>query len=153
MAGKVACLYCEQEYCKTRDWQKFCTTSCADRYRYKHSDGRKSSIIEQQKKNQEKIKEQVRDNPNRKHTHWKTKLKLNFGITPEIYKEMYESQAGLCKICENEIEFIHKNTHVDHCHTTGKVRGLLCHHCNLGLGHFKDNIKSLSSAINYLGET
>jgi len=152
MAGKVACLYCEKDYNKIRDWQKFCTTSCSDKHRYKYSKGRKDSIIEQQKKNKEKIKNQVRDNPNRKQTYWKTKLKINFGITPEIYIEMYESQEGLCKICKNKIEFIHRNTHVDHCHSTGKVRGLLCHHCNLGLGHFKDSIKALSSAINYLGE-
>lgn len=152
MAGKVACEYCNKLYEKKRNWQKYCSSICADKYRYKYVEGRKDNIIEQQKKNKEKIKEQVKNNPNRKYTHWKTKLKLNFGITPEIYMEMYDSQEGLCKICENKIEAIHKNTHVDHCHTTGKVRGLLCHHCNLGLGHFKDNVNSLSNAIDYLGE-
>jgi hypothetical protein len=42
--------------------------------------------------------------------------------------------------------------HVDHNHMTGKVRGLLCHHCNVGIGHFEDNIVLLSNAITYLGE-
>ena len=59
---------------------------------------------------------------------------------------MYENQNGLCGICEKYFEKLH----VDHCHTTNKIRGLLCNHCNLALGKFKDDIKRLSNAINYL---
>lgn len=68
------------------------------------------------------------------------------GCTPELYEEMHKEQAGKCKICS-----IPKNKLcVDHCHSTGKIRGLLCDNCNHGLGKFKDNTKLLEEAINYL---
>lgn len=78
-----------------------------------------------------------------------------YGITPEIYKELHEQQGGKCAICESETVSRARATYnlfVDHCHTTGKIRGLLCHHCNAGLGYFKDNEKTLQKAIEYLDE-
>ncbi len=62
---------------------------------------------------------------------------------------MWEAQNGLCAI-GGEILERGKFTHVDHCHKTGRVRALLCHHCNMGIGHFKDNTEKLSAAIKYL---
>lgn len=56
-------------------------------------------------------------------------------------------KAGKCKICEKEL---HEEIHIDHNHTTGKVRGILCGKCNKGLGQFNDNIEFLTNAINYL---
>lgn len=75
-----------------------------------------------------------------------------YGITKQQYKDMLKRQKGCCAICEsktsktNQTEFFH----VDHCHTTGKVRGLLCSKCNSGLGSFEDNPKFLQRAISYL---
>ena len=57
-------------------------------------------------------------------------------------------QDGKCAICHEE--FNEKPFHVDHCHESGKVRGLLCHTCNVGLGSFHDNKTKLLEAINYL---
>lgn len=76
-----------------------------------------------------------------------TRRKIFYGITKEQFYEMMENQNHQCKICKIEID---KSAHVDHCHETGKVRGILCLHCNKGLGFFKDNINSLSQAIQYL---
>lgn len=59
---------------------------------------------------------------------------------------MEVTQSGKCLIC-NEIP---KRLVVDHCHTSGKVRGLLCDHCNTGLGRFKDSPELLMAAIRYL---
>ena len=65
---------------------------------------------------------------------------------------MLEAQNGRCKICGTDTPMGTGAFHVDHCHMTNKVRGLLCHKCNVGLGHFNDNISLLSTAILYLNE-
>lgn len=77
------------------------------------------------------------------------KLKSNFGITPEQYDAMFSSQKGVCFICERASPD-GRRLHVDHCHKTKKVRGLLCHDCNRGLGIFKDDPNLLRKAANYL---
>ena len=63
----------------------------------------------------------------------------------------YYQQAGRCAICGIDIEKPpSKHTHLDHCHDSNNFRGLLCVNCNVGLGHFKDNIATLQKAIKYL---
>ena len=77
--------------------------------------------------------------------------KWRYGISSEDYDTMLEEQDNKCKICLGEFND-QTVTNIDHCHTTNKVRGILCPLCNRGLGHFKDNIKLLTKAINYLQE-
>ena len=76
-------------------------------------------------------------------------LKKKYGITLDDYNLMYKEQKGVCAICDLE-ELSGKRLAVDHCHETGKVRGLLCFACNTSLGKFNDSISTLESAINYL---
>lgn len=71
-----------------------------------------------------------------------------YGITREKTIEMLESQGGLCAVCRGP--FGEKGFHVDHCHETRRVRGLLCYSCNGGLGFFQDDPVRLASAIAYL---
>jgi hypothetical protein len=79
------------------------------------------------------------------------KLKREFGITREEYVDMLNNQNGNCAICNNPESFNgKKRLAVDHDHKTGRIRGLLCSNCNLGLGLFKDDKKALNSAITYL---
>ena len=76
-----------------------------------------------------------------------------FGITVDKYNNFVSIQNNSCAICNKPKELFEgmgNNFHIDHCHTSGKVRGLLCSNCNTGLGQFKDNIKSLENAIQYL---
>lgn len=80
----------------------------------------------------------------------KAKLKANYGVTPEQYSFMYWQQDGKCKICRTEHPGGRGTWHVDHNHATGKVRGLLCNACNVGLGHFKDSPELLGAAAAYL---
>lgn len=83
---------------------------------------------------------------------FKNNLK-KYGITPENYQELFKRQNGCCAICKSsEVSTTRRayNLFVDHDHETGKVRGLLCHHCNAGLGQFKDKTESLQKAIEYL---
>ena len=77
-----------------------------------------------------------------------------YGISLKEAEELYDAQDGRCAICRSSGYDLHGaevfKLSLDHCHTTGKVRGFLCADCNRGLGLFRDNILSLKSAIHYL---
>ena len=92
-------------------------------------------------KNKDKAKEYVR----------RSQLKAFYGITPEQYDSMLESQGNKCAICHDDFKS-RKHTHVDHNHTTNTVRQLLCSSCNRALGLFKENPKILTSALDYLNK-
>jgi hypothetical protein len=77
-------------------------------------------------------------------------LRNAYGISLEEYDNMLESQLGCCAICAMTPEKNGRRLDVDHCHETGRVRGLLCASCNLGIGKFKDNPSLLAEAIKYL---
>ena len=114
------------------------------------------------KKNKEKIAAQVSGHyyKNKKHK-MSVYRQRQYGITPEDYDIMLKEQNYKCKICsikfntnynrESKKDYAHAQQ-LDHCHTTNKVRGILCPFCNKGLGHFKDNTESLTNAITYLEE-
>lgn len=86
--------------------------------------------------------------------HQRNWLRKNYKMTLEEYQDLFDSQNGKCAICGSEGFKIVRNQRqdivIDHCHTTGKVRGLLCHNCNRALGLFKDNSETISNAIRYL---
>lgn len=74
-----------------------------------------------------------------------------YGLTEESYKDLFESQSGLCAICSTDRPTGRwKVFAVDHCHITGKVRGLLCNECNRGMGLLRDNAELLRKAAAYL---
>lgn len=81
-------------------------------------------------------------------------LKKLFGISREDYVALHTLQKGKCAICANgETSVIRGNSlnlAVDHCHSTGAIRGLLCAKCNTGLGSFRDDPEILQRAIAYL---
>lgn len=75
-------------------------------------------------------------------------LKEKYGLSFEEFTSMLETQIGLCKICLLPMD----KPNVDHCHLTGKIRGLLCVKCNTGLGKFNDDPELLKVALQYLIE-
>ncbi len=75
-------------------------------------------------------------------------LKIKYSLSEDSFRDMQDAQRGCCKICGSSLE----KPQVDHNHKTGAVRGLLCSHCNIGLGQFKDDEESLKRAIIYLKE-
>lgn len=79
----------------------------------------------------------------------KSRLRREYGITPEQYQEIYDSQGGRCAICKEEL-VSDKKTHLDHDHRTKWVRGILCNNCNCAIGLLKDDVDVLQSAISYL---
>lgn len=81
--------------------------------------------------------------------YWREKQVKKYGIDWKEYQNMWKAQGGVCRICgeNNEREGI---LHVDHDHITGKIRALLCKHCNQMLGHARDNVRILRRAVRYL---
>ncbi len=77
-------------------------------------------------------------------------LKEKYDLSLEEYNQMLSDQGGCCKICNRHSSLFKKALNVDHCHKTGKIRGLLCKDCNLLLGKVRDDISVLEKAITYL---
>ena len=80
-------------------------------------------------------------------------LLRKYNIDYAIYEQMFIEQNENCLICECKIKLFGDKSvvaHVDHCHTTGVIRGLLCSACNTSLGKFKDSVELLQNAIQYL---
>ena len=104
-------------------------------------------------KEREKARSRLWRKQNKNHRR-SQQLTKKYGITLEDYEWMLENQNHACKIC-GTIDPSHTSGRmvVDHCHTTGNVRGLLCNRCNTGLGYFKDNPDFLASAIKYLNDS
>lgn len=71
-----------------------------------------------------------------------------YGITLEQYDSMLAAQNNVCAICKEPPG--KQRLHVDHCHKTGQIRGLLCASCNIGIGYFRDSEALLGLAIQYL---
>lgn len=84
-------------------------------------------------------------------------VKFSYGLSWVEYQAMLKKQGGRCVICQSEFDLSSDHGRngknkpcVDHCHSSDKVRGILCGQCNRGLGFFRDNKDHLQSAINYL---
>lgn len=74
---------------------------------------------------------------------------VTHGVTQEMFDAMLASQDSRCAICRRKQPH-GRALHIDHCHETGRVRGLLCEQCNMGLGHFQDDVAALRRAAEYL---
>ena len=85
--------------------------------------------------------------PNRRHYN----LLKRYGLSESDWEEMFENQERKCAICKKDDS---GNSiygwAVDHCHSTGKVRAILCMKCNTGLGAFRDNIDIILNAASYI---
>ena len=78
------------------------------------------------------------------------KLKLRYGLTYEEWEQIRGKENFSCMICGITEAELGKVLDVDHCHETGKARGVLCNSCNVVLGRAKDNPKILQAAVDYL---
>ena len=92
------------------------------------------------------------------HKEWRTRfpykqkwirIKLLYGMTEADYEEILQEQQQRCAICREELQ-TGKSTHIDHCHKTGRVRGILCNGCNVALGYIKEDISLLRRIEEYL---
>ena len=78
---------------------------------------------------------------------WARQIVEKYGITPAEFESM--AQNG-CQICGLKKHSHNRRLHIDHCHDTGKVRGVLCNGCNTGIGGFRDDPEIMRKAIAYL---
>jgi ribosomal protein L40E len=124
--------------------------------KYKTSTEGKQKIDEWREKNQEKIiayRELYKTDPRKKEkmrNYGRKNTLKQFGLTQEDYDKILQSQNGHCAICGNGTNGNKKNFCVDHDHETGKVRGLLCHNCNVSVGLMKESPLLLRKAAEYL---
>jgi hypothetical protein len=124
------CKFCEQPFKDKRKTAKFCGSKC-------FGANRTSQVVEYAGK----------DDPD----YWRdSHLRCTYGITLDDKTRMIEEQDGKCYICYKPVQG--KTANVDHCHTTGKVRKILCTKCNFGLGHLNDDIELLQRCIDYIKE-
>ena len=99
------------------------------------------------KKNAENSRKWREANPANPEKVAENKRRSRYGLEPHQYDAMLVDQSGACAICFAGFD---KTPYVDHCHDSGKVRGLLCQGCNTGIGMLKDSQINLHSAIRYL---
>lgn len=128
---------------------KPCTRAYKTKYRKENREKITAYFKDYKAKNRERIRESNRKhakaNP---HVHRDYILRKVYGISLEKYNEMLGHQDGCCAVCRHRSKL-----NVDHCHTTGAVRGLLCTNCNQGIGRLMDSPKLLRAAAAYLENT
>jgi hypothetical protein len=123
---------------RNRDgYNSHCKACCAE----SHKKWREKDLESVRAKAREADKKYRINNPDAN----KKKLAKLYGLTVEQYKEVLSRNNGLCCICNTE-----PATRLDHCHSTGKVRGGLCNKHNMALGLFSDDIQYLQNAVEYL---
>lgn len=78
------------------------------------------------------------------------RLREKYGLTIADFYELRSKQEFRCACCNDWLSDELRHIHIDHCHKTGAVRGLLCGDCNIGIGRFRDSTERLEAAIKYL---
>lgn len=164
-----------KEYQKNRrENKKECIKASQKKYYEKHKDiikdkskaynsteERKDYMVNYRESNKDKLNghsRKYKKKPRSKKISKNGHLKRKFGITLDDYNNMLTEQGGKCMICKNTETSVENKTGnvkdlaVDHCHSTGKIRGLLCFRCNTTIGRFEDDIELLKSAIKYIEE-
>jgi hypothetical protein len=103
---------------------------------------------EYRRKNREQFQRYYEKNKVKANKSYKLRLLRKYGLTPEIYQQMLLKQEGKCAICKDLL----KKPCIDHCHTTGKVRGLLCNNCNFALGYIEKGLKKIPNLYEVITE-
>ena len=143
--SQSSCVSCTTQSTKQRDPEIFDRYIKSDKGQTWLKEFRKSKTYNKTQK-----KWQVKDyaeNPEKYHGY---SIKRNYGITQEEYKELLEEQQYKCTICGTHQSELSRRLAVDHCHETGKVRGLLCRPCNVSLGLLKENEQIMTNMIEYV---
>ena len=143
---RANCKVCQNEY--NRQWRSE-NPDKAKKYIAGQVKYHKAYRMENREKRNERLKKWGRENPGKKRAQ---KYRHRYGIDIKDYEDLLLSQESCCAICKSKDKGRKgaKYFVIDHCHDSGKVRGLLCHKCNVILGYAEDGIDRLQSAIEYL---
>ena len=158
----IKCSKCgiEQNDSEFAKWRRQCRTCRNElqKVKTKRYDGTEKGKVSRLRRQQNQA-DKGWDNFYIKYKGRERSLKSRYGITQDDYNRMLYEQKGTCSICKNpEIRTTigsdgtarTSQLCVDHCHKTGKVRGLLCYKCNSAIGFLGDSIETLAEAILYL---
>lgn len=144
---EITCSTCGEtkpsdQFPATRKRCKSCTSKYQTEWQTRNRERTNVHARNYRERNRKKVSESQR----------RSKFKIKYGITLGDYDRMLTEQGGHCAICPatEPGRAGRKYLYVDHCHSTGRVRGLLCGNCNNGLGWFKDDPIRLQNAIAYL---
>lgn len=124
--GKCSCFKDVSEFSRSRDRSNGLTSICKKCASIRFKKGYNSEL---------------------KSKHWEKRLTRLYGISAQEYSSLLERQNGFCAICKKKTK---TKLAVDHCHKSGKVRGLLCFRCNSTLGKVEDSQELLAYFIEYL---
>ena len=146
-----------------REWRKKNPEKVAEHQRNQYQKYREKKLAYQReytRKNKERIAEinkRSRENmsPEKREAMLEQKrittMMRRYGLTPDDYRKMLLSQGGTCALCSRTSEDErYKRLNIDHCHDTGKVRGLLCTPCNHAIGVLGDTAEHIRRAVAYL---
>jgi hypothetical protein len=120
------------------------------KWNHEHPEKVKESYRKYYEKNKEKRLQASRErySRNKEGKKWQIIFR-KYGITQEDFNKLFELQKGCCAICGKD-DFTQWTLNIDHCHKTGKVRGILCNNCNTAIGALQEDVNILQNAIKYI---
>ena len=135
-----------------RKWCRSCANKKSTEWKQRNKEKVKLQRSKWGQKNIDKLAEyRTKVTPQQKRQY---RIKAEYSLLWEDYVDLYNKAQGKCAICEKELSLLKETSkhtaHVDHCHRTGKVRGLLCRSCNRGIGYLNDSPERLEKAASYL---
>lgn len=134
------CRQCKHTFMSNNSKQVSCSSNCNMAYARSLNPSKFNAISKQRMR--DRTPEQKREDAIRKR---EGRLQREYGISYATYLKMKEDQNNTCFLCKKYSKLV-----IDHDHETGKVRKLLCHPCNRGLGFFEDNSETLLAASQYI---
>lgn len=125
--------------------------SCLKEYRDQNKAQRRETIKAWRAAHPDKMREYRRKDAQRSRARIKRwREKTFYGLTPEMKQSMLQRQGNRCAICLRHEKELKRGLAIDHCHETGRVRGLLCHPCNQALGMLREDFNRFERAMDYL---
>lgn len=128
---------------------KVCERAMAKDWYERNKDKAAAKVKEWRRQNIDAVKQYRSDN---KQKHYRQEIVRKYGVEPSWFDKQLQRQGNACACCKRQFHWSNKQTtpHVDHCHSTGKVRGILCNRCNTVLGLCKDNKELFKNLTGYL---